>query len=123
MIASFPYQLFIKASESTYHGILLGILKGMGFQVYGEEATNLGRIDIVIEADQVTYLIELKLDSKAEVAIEQIHQKKYYEKYLHKGKEVAIVGVGLSSKTRNISDWEGTLFLPDGKLKRKILPH
>ena len=123
MIASFPYQLFIKASESTYHGILLGILKGMGFQVYGEDGTNLGRIDIVIEADRVTYIIELKLDSKAEAAIEQIHQKKYYEKYLHKDKEVVIVGVGLSSKARNISDWEGALFLSDGKLKRKILPN
>ena len=72
ILSSFPYQLFVKATESTYQGMLLGILKGMGFGVYGERLTNLGRIDLVIEVPKTTYILELKLDSNPENALNQI---------------------------------------------------
>ncbi|MDJ0651733.1 MAG: PD-(D/E)XK nuclease domain-containing protein [Simkaniaceae bacterium] len=119
-LSSFPYQLFIKAKESTYQGILLGILKGMGFGVYGEKLTNLGRIDLVIEMPETTYILELKPDSSAEVALNQILEKKYHEQFLQKGKEIALVGVNFSSKSRNIENWKASLYTSFGELLRKI---
>ncbi|MCB1116305.1 MAG: PD-(D/E)XK nuclease domain-containing protein [Chlamydiia bacterium] len=86
------------------------MLKGMGLEVHGEKLTNQGRIDLVIETLKVTYIMELKLDSNANVALEQIKQKKYFEQYLHKEKEVAVLGVNFSSEERNIDEWKGTLF-------------
>ena len=119
-IASFPYQLFIKASESTYHGMLLGILKGMGLQVYGEKPTNIGRMDLVIETEHTLYLLELKLDSAPEKALEQIQEKTYYEQFLHQGKKLLLLGVSFSSLSRNISTWKGLVLSEDGKLLKEL---
>lgn len=69
-LSNFSYQLF---------GILLGILKGMGFEVHGEKLINSVRIDLVIEMQKLTYIIEIKLDSDSNDALEQIESKKYHE--------------------------------------------
>ena len=119
-LSSFPYQLFVKATESTYQGMLLGILKGMGFGVYGEKLTNLGRIDLVIEMPKTTYVLELKLDSSPENALTQILEKKYHEQFLQKGKEIALVGVNFSSKSRNIESWKASLYTASGDFIREI---
>ena len=121
-MASFPYQLFIKASESTYHGILLGIFKGMGLQAHGERATNRGRIDIVIETDNTFYLIELKLDSTVEKALDQVGDKRYYEPFLYQAKQLLVVGVNLSSASKNISKWRALLFSESGTLLQTLCP-
>jgi hypothetical protein len=39
-------------------------------------------------------------------AINQIEEKKYYQKYLLKNKSVYLVGVSFDSKIRNIKDWK-----------------
>ncbi len=112
--ASFAYQVFAEAKESTYHGMLLSMLYGMGFDPISERTTNLGRIDVVLELPKISYIIELKLDSSAQVALEQIRKKEYFGPYIGKGKEIAIVGANFSSEKRNISDWEGELLSEDG---------
>jgi hypothetical protein len=38
-------------------------------------------------------------------ALEQIHEKKYGEKYRGKGKDLVLVGVSFSKEERNIKDW------------------
>ena len=121
-MASFPHQLFIKASESTYHGMLLGIFKGMDLRAYGEKATNKGRIDIVIETEATFYIIELKLDVGPERVLQQIQTKKYYEQFLHQAKEVLLVGVSLSSTSKNISAWKGVLFSEEGIFLQAVPP-
>lgn len=120
-ISSFPYQLFVKATEGTYQGILLGILKGMGFEVHGEKLTNLGRIDLMIEIPQLTYVIELKLDSSAEKALTQVKQRNYHAQFLGREKKVAIIGVNFSSKSRNIDEWKGELYSTSGEFIQEIL--
>lgn len=77
--------------------LAIGILKGMGFDVHGEKLTTLGRIDLIIEIPKITYEVELKLD----IAYRQVEQKRSHAQELRKGKEVAILGVSLSSKLRN----------------------
>ena len=70
-----------------------------------EDRTNLGRIDLVLESDTRVYLFELKVNSSAQAALEQIEEKKYYEKYLNIQKELLIIGVNFSLEERNVTDW------------------
>ena len=120
IMASFPYNLFSRAQEQTYHGMLLGIISGMGIEVVAEKATNLGRIDIVLELPNTFYVMELKLDSSAEVALAQVHEKRYYEAFLRQGKEVALIGINFSSEERNVADWQGELRNEAGQLIRSL---
>lgn len=118
--ASFAYQVFSDAKESTYQGMLLSMLYGMGFDPLSERATNLGRIDVVLDIPKITYILELKLDNGPGLALKQIREKEYFRPYTHKGKEIAIVGASFSSEKRNISAWKGELLSEDGKLIRTL---
>lgn len=120
--ASFAYQVFSDAKESTYHGMLLSMLYGMGFDPISERATNVGRIDVVLDIPKITYILELKLNNSPKVALEQIRKKEYFKPYTHKGKEIAIVGASFSSEKRNISDWNGELLSEDGRFIKKLSP-
>jgi hypothetical protein len=51
-------------------------------------------------------VIEVKIDSTPEVALEQIEEKKYALPYQTDGKELVKLGVNFSSKTRTISAWK-----------------
>jgi hypothetical protein len=48
--------------------------------------------------------MEFKIGSEQE-ALEQIKEKKYYKKYLGKGKEIILMGVGFDPAKRNISNY------------------
>ena len=65
--------------------------------------TNLGKIDEVIETDKNVNIFEFKMED-AQAAMEQIHRKKYYEKYRIKGKEIVLVAVSFSKEDQNIKD-------------------
>jgi len=118
--ASFAYQVFSGAKERTYQGMLLSILYGMGFDPVSERSTNTGRIDVVLDMQKTTYILELKLDGSVDKALEQIHKKKYFEPYTHKRKEIVIIGANFSSDMRNIADWKGELLSEAGEFIKKI---
>ncbi|MCB9093238.1 MAG: AAA family ATPase [Halobacteriovoraceae bacterium] len=118
--SSFAYQVFAGAKERTYQAMLLSMLYGMGFEPLSEQPTNTGRIDVVLEMQKTTYILELKLDSNPEIALDQIRKKEYFTPYMNKGKEVAIIGANFSSEKRNISDWKGELLSESGKFLRTI---
>ena len=118
--ASFPYHLFAKANEATYQGMFLALLKGMGLSANAEYATNLGRIDVVLETEKITYIFECKLDKNAGEALKQIEDRKYYQQYMQSGKEIGLVGVNFSSQSRNISEWKGRLLSSSGEVLREL---
>ena len=120
--ASFAYQVFAEAKERTYQAMLLSMLYGMGFEPLSERATNIGRIDVVLDLPSVTYILELKLDSSCHLALKQIHDKGYFKPYTQKEKHIVIIGANFSSKTRNIMDFEAELLSPSGKTIKKIVP-
>jgi hypothetical protein len=118
--SSFAYQVFAGAKERTYQAMILSMLYGMGFEPLSERSTNRGRIDVVLEMPKSTYIIELKLDSNSETALEQIRKKEYFKPYTYKGKEIAIIGANFSSEKRNISEWKGELLSETGELIKKF---
>ncbi|WP_129409633.1 ATP-binding protein [Marinitoga lauensis] len=102
VISAIPYNLHQK-EERYYHSLIFAILAIAGLNVRAEEMTNLGRSDVVLEFDERVYIFEAKLDKSAEEAINQIKERKYYEKY--RGKEIYLIGININSKKRNIVDY------------------
>ncbi len=108
--ANVPYTLFEKAREGFYHALFLSLLEGMGIKTYSEQKTNIGRIDLIVEMPEITYIFEFKKDLSADAALEQIEHTKYAEKYAQNEKKLILVGVNFSSESRNISEWKALGF-------------
>jgi Holliday junction resolvase len=65
-----------------------------------------GKPDIVVKTRKYIYIIEVKLDSTPQVALEQIEAKQYAVPYATDGREIVKLGVNFSSQTRTIDAWE-----------------
>ncbi len=102
--ANIPNTIALK-HEKYYQTIFYSLFTVIGVRVKTEVATNIGRIDAVIENAQTIFVMEFKLHDTAEAALDQIKAKKYYEKYLLSGKEIKLVGVAFDEETRNIAKW------------------
>lgn len=64
-----------------------------------------GRVDIVVMTKSRLYLIELKLNQNAQVAMQQIYLKNYRQRFALSGLPITKVGVNFDSATHNITDW------------------
>ena len=133
-LSGFPYWLFSRERageasepassprERTYHMILLSLLKGMGFSVAAEVPTSKGRIDLLLQTQGLTYVIEVKLDRSAEEALKQIHARGYHTPYLNQGKQVVLLGLNFSSAARNVDGWLGEVLDHQGVTIRYLNP-
>ncbi|HMY65977.1 MAG TPA: PD-(D/E)XK nuclease domain-containing protein, partial [Leptospiraceae bacterium] len=95
------YDLHIP-QEKYYQTLFYLVFTMMGLKIQTEVKTNIGRIDAVIESRSV-YIFEFKFSGTKEEALAQIKNKKYYEKYINKGKDVFLVGAEF--RDRNIGDY------------------
>ena len=75
------------------------------FVVDVEVHTPNGRVDVVMETEDTLYLIELKLNKSAQVAMQQINLKQYDQRFARCGKPIVKVGVNFDAKKGNIEDW------------------
>ena len=76
-----------------------------GYVVDVEVHTPKGRLDIVMLTHARLYIIELKLNKNAQVALQQINLKNYAQRFALCGKPVSKVGINFDSSTGNIEDW------------------
>ena len=76
-----------------------------GYVVDVEVHTPKGRLDIVMLTHTRLYIIELKLNKKAQAALQQINLKNYAQRFALCGKPVSKVGINFDSTTGNIEDW------------------
>ncbi|MDR1223680.1 MAG: ATP-binding protein [Tannerella sp.] len=101
MLARVPYQIDGK-TEAYYHSIFLIWMSMLGFDIQGEISTNYGRIDAVWEQVGTVVVAELKYGAGKQVeallneAIAQIHDRKYYERYLDR--EVKLLGIAFNGE-------------------------
>ncbi|WP_353485361.1 AAA family ATPase [Haliscomenobacter sp.] len=100
-----PYFLHEKYPEKFFHAAIHLLFSYLGIRIQSEVCISDGRIDSLVETDTKVYILEYKLDESAQVALDQIKHKKYYQAYWEKGKKVIGLGVNFSSETRNIEDW------------------
>lgn len=103
--AGIPYDLHIPL-EKYYQSIFYVVMHLLGACILTELKTNIGRIDALIQTQSHIYIFEFKLDGTGEQALQQIENKKYYERYLGLNKTIVLVGISFDSQARNISsDW------------------
>lgn len=106
MFKDIPYQLHEHYPEKFFHAAIHLLFTYMGLSVHSEVCVADGRADAVVETPTHIYLFEFKLDQSADVALNQIRKKEYYQAFWQKGKPVLGVGVNFSSQTKNIQDWK-----------------
>jgi hypothetical protein len=106
ILSSIPYVQIAHQDESYYHTIFYLMLSASGVLVFTEIFTSRGRIDIAVEFPDKIYIIELKCNQNAAIAIEQVKEKKYADKYRPSGREIYLVGINFDTSVREITDWK-----------------
>lgn len=91
--------------EKYYQTILYVLGKILGIHVHAEVMTNLGRINMTLETASHIYIFEFKTQGSAQEALQQIEEKKYYQKYLMLKKNIVMIGAVFNTKKRNLEDW------------------
>lgn len=99
-----PYEL-VKDLENHYQNVLFILFKLLGVYVRAEYHTSRGRIDMVLQSRDYTYVMEFKLDGTAEDALRQIMDREYPLPFSTDGTTVFRIGLNFSSETRNIEKW------------------
>ena len=120
--ARIDYHTYQHAKEGFYQAIFMICLELSRIHTQGEIATNKGRIDVLCQLTDMCYIFELKVDHKADKAMEQILNQEYSQICRHQGKQIVVMGVSFSSNKRNIDTWQGELLDENGSLIRKLAP-
>jgi Holliday junction resolvase-like predicted endonuclease len=92
LFAHVPYQLHMK-EEKFYHALLQMACTAAGLKAQSEYSTSHGRIDLVVQAKKLLYVIEIKFNQSADIALTQIKERRYYERFLHQGKKIILLGL------------------------------
>lgn len=99
------YQVAGKA-ELYFQNTLWALFKLLGLYVDVERHTTDGRMDILVETKDYVYILELKIDQSADVALQQIEDKQYAKPFEDDGRTIYQIGVSFSSQTKRINEWK-----------------
>lgn len=78
----------------------------LGEYVQAERATSNGRIDLLLQTKDYIYIIEVKIDNTADVALQQIEEKGYAKPFVDDPRKIFKIGVSFSTENRHIEDWK-----------------
>ena len=133
LFAGIPYNWYTNNNIAHYEGfycsLLYAFLVGSGYNVIAEDATQLGRIDLTLILQNRVYIFELKTiknikkskqtntlnvpnnksttTDKNIVALAQIKNKKYAEKYQNGNYDkIYLIGLEFSETERNLVDFD-----------------
>ena len=111
LIADVPYSNKKLASmdmEERYRLIMSTIFNAIGLRVEVEKMISTGRIDMVVEATNFIYVLELKLTNNGGLASaeQQIKLKQYTEPFKADKRKVIALAVELDDKGKGLIDWK-----------------
>ena len=111
--ASIPYEWYRKNRQAHFEGYYASIFytyfTALGLQTIPEDITNVGRIDLSIIMEQAVFIFEFKViknKTKNGIALKQLKNKKYHEKYLSLGLPIYLLGIEFEPEKRNIIHFE-----------------
>jgi hypothetical protein len=110
--ASIPHDWYRKNQlagfEGYYASIFYSYFAALGLDVFVEDSTNKGRIDMTVRFNGHIYLFEFKVVEMAPEgkALKQLQVKDYSEKYRQHGEPIHLLGVEFSRESRNIVGFE-----------------
>ena len=64
-----------------------------------------GRADVVVQAPDAVYVMELKINGTAQEALDQVNSRRYAVPYSADGRRVVKVGIRFSTETLAVEDW------------------
>jgi len=106
LLAGIPSYLHIE-QEAYYHSLFHIMMNLLNFKGESEIIASKGRIDFVIDTTARIFIFEFKLNSTGKKALEQIVDRKYYEKYKRFKKPITLVGLSFNTKKKHLSfDWQ-----------------
>lgn len=103
--ATGDYQVMGKA-ELYLQNTLYVFFRLMGFYVEVERHTTNGRMDILIQTPDYIYILELKLNQSADVALQQIEEKGYAKPFANDPRKLFKIGINFSTEKKLIDDWK-----------------
>ncbi len=103
ILANIPYDMFESKQEKYYQALFYLSLRLIGYHIEAEVKTNRGRIDAMVKNADTIFILEFKVNQSAQVALEQIKQKKYYQKYETEGKKICLIGINCYDKA--VQEW------------------
>ncbi|MBN1873319.1 MAG: AAA family ATPase [Anaerolineae bacterium] len=106
IFASIPYDIQTKRDEAYYHTLFYLMVAASGVPAESSTLTSRGRIDLAVVFPDKVYIIEFKCNQSAQVAIQQIRDKGYADKYRQQGARVILVGVNFSAEARDVEAWQ-----------------
>lgn len=92
--------------EFYYHSLIYLVFFYLGEYIESEINTNDGRLDAVVKTTDYIYILEFKLDESGEVALNQIKNKGYAEKYYSDSREKILIGINFNSDLKTVDDWK-----------------
>lgn len=101
LLANIPYNLHIP-QERYYHSLFQMIGNLLDFNIQSEVLTDKGRLDLVITTKNNIFIFELKFDVDAPMALKQIIDTKYYERFVLSNKEIVLTGLSFSHKKHKL---------------------
>jgi hypothetical protein len=104
-LACISYQIQIH-EEKYYQSIFFVVFKLLGASIEAESCTNRGRIDAYVRTKTTVYIFEFKLDKSEDEALDQIVDRRYFEKFQSSGLPIRMVGVNFDSKMGRIDGWK-----------------
>ena len=104
-LSTVPYTDHTKDSEGHYQQMLYVIFSLFGLYVDVEVRTSDGRVDLVLRTQTTLYVMELKLNQSAEVAMRQIDLKQYPDRFRLCGLPMVKVGINFDTERHTLKDW------------------
>ena len=92
--------------EIYFQNTLYVIFRMLGFYVEVERHTTNGRMDIVIQTPHYIYIMELKINQSAEVALQQIEEKGYAQPFENDSRQLFKIGINFSTEKKLINEWK-----------------
>ncbi len=115
LFSSIPYTAYIKNNIADYEGFYLSVVYAyfysLGIDITLEDASSRGRADMVIKFPENTvYILEFKVveedKSNSKKPLEQIREKRYFDKYSGVIPKIFLIGIEFSKVQRNIISFE-----------------
>ncbi len=102
LFANIPYQLH-SSEEKYYHSLFQFLGSLLSLDIQSEISTDKGRIDLVITTKKYIYIFEIKFNVSAKIALEQIDDRRYFERYINKKKKIVLVGISFNRDKQKLS--------------------
>lgn len=105
LFKNIPYTL-IDEKEKYFHSIFFVVMRMVGFKIEAEVLTIDGRIDAVVKTENQVVVLEFKINQDAKIAIRQIQEKAYAEKYADDPRSKVLLGINFNTETRRVEEYE-----------------